>query len=71
MGSHRVTEVGSLLARGVARGELRPDLDPEMVTDLLLGPVYYRFFLSGAPLDDGFGKRLVATLRPAFAGPPE
>jgi len=38
MGSHRVTEVGSLVARGVARGELRPDLDPEMVTDLLLGP---------------------------------
>jgi hypothetical protein len=38
-----------------------------MVTDLLLGPIYYRFFLSGAAMDDGFGQRLVTTLRPSFA----
>ena len=25
-----------------------------------------RFFLSGAPMDDGFGRRLVTTLRPSF-----
>ncbi|MGZ4436422.1 MAG: TetR/AcrR family transcriptional regulator [Nocardioidaceae bacterium] len=66
--SHRVTEVSALVQRGISRGELRPDLDPEMVTDLLLGPIYYRFFLSGSPLDDGFGERLVTTLLPALAG---
>ncbi|WP_224760555.1 TetR/AcrR family transcriptional regulator C-terminal ligand-binding domain-containing protein [Salinibacterium sp. ZJ450] len=38
-----------------------------MVTDLLLGPIYYRFFLSGSPMDGGFGRRLVTTLMPAFA----
>ena len=64
--SHRLADVSALVERGISRGELRADLDPEMVTDLLLGPIYYRFFLSGAPMDDGFGKRLVTTLLPSF-----
>lgn len=64
--SHRLADVSALVERGIARGELRPGLDPEMVTDLLLGPIYYRFFLSGAPLDKDFGTRLVAALLPAF-----
>jgi len=45
---------------------LRADIDPEMVTDLLLASIYYRLILSGSPMDDNFGKRLVATLLPAF-----
>ena len=67
--SHRLADVSALVERGISRGELRADLDPEMVTDLVLGPIYYRFFLSGSPMDDGFGKRLVATLLPSFAAP--
>jgi hypothetical protein len=58
--------VSALVEHGIARGELRAGLDAEVVTDLLLGPIYYRFFLSGAPMDSGFGKRLVATLLPSF-----
>lgn len=65
--SHRVEDVKALVERGASRGELRAGLDPEMVTDLLLGPIYYRFFLSGASLDKAFGERLVATLLPAFS----
>ena len=64
--SHRLADVGALVERGISRGELRADLDPEMVTDLLLGPIYYRFFLSGSPMDEDFGKRLVTTLLPCF-----
>lgn len=67
--SQRLTDVSDLVARGVSRGELRPDLDPEMVIDLLLGPIYYRFFLSGLPLDKGYGQRLVNTLFPCFTAP--
>jgi AcrR family transcriptional regulator len=65
--SHRLADVTELVERGISRGELRAGLNPEMVTDLLLGPIYYRFFLSGSPMDEGFGKSLVATLLPAFA----
>ncbi|MFJ2722370.1 TetR/AcrR family transcriptional regulator [Streptomyces sp. NPDC087437] len=61
--NRRLADVRRLVERGMARGEMRPDLDPEIVTDLLLGPIYYRLFLSGSPLDDAFGKQLVAALR--------
>lgn len=66
----RLEEVTALVERGIARGELRDGLDPELVTDLLLGPIYYRLFLSGAALDEGFGGRLVAALFPAFTKEP-
>lgn len=61
--SRRLADIRRLVERGIDKGELRPDLDPEMVTDLLLGPVYYRLFLSGSPMDDGFGEQVVAALR--------
>jgi AcrR family transcriptional regulator len=63
----RLADVRRLVERGVARGDLRPDSDPELVTALLLGPIYYRLFLSGAPLDDTFGEQLVASVLPGFA----
>ena len=47
----------------------RPDgASPELTAVHLspLGPVYHRF-LSGSPLDHGFGQRPDTTLRPAFA----
>lgn len=62
----RLADVRKLVERGVERGDLRPELDPEMVTDLLLGPIYYRFFLSGASLDSGFAARLIDVLRPCL-----
>ncbi|MGW1708300.1 TetR-like C-terminal domain-containing protein [Streptomyces sp. NPDC002206] len=43
-------------------GDLRADLNPEMVIDLLLGPICYRLFLSGSPLDEAFEEQLVAAL---------
>lgn len=64
--SHRLADVTELVERGISRGELHAGLDPEMVTDLLLGPIYYRFFLSGSPMGKDFGKKLVTILLPAF-----
>ncbi len=37
--------------RGVARGELRADVDPEVAIDLLFGPAMYRLVTGHAPLD--------------------
>ncbi|WP_369045527.1 TetR/AcrR family transcriptional regulator [Sinomonas sp. P10A9] len=65
--TRRQADVTELVERGKARGELREDLDPETVTDLLLGPIYYRFFLSGSPMDGTFGRRLIAALLPSLA----
>ncbi|MFD4545103.1 TetR/AcrR family transcriptional regulator [Streptomyces sp. NPDC058466] len=38
--------------RGVARGELREDVDPEVALDLLFGPTMYRLVAGHAPLDE-------------------
>jgi AcrR family transcriptional regulator len=65
--SVRMNEVKRLVAQGVERGDLRPGLDPELVHDLLFGPVYYRLLLSGAPLDDRLAERIVDAVLPGIA----
>jgi AcrR family transcriptional regulator len=57
--ARRTTAIRGLLARGIDRGELRPDLDLEIAVDLLLGPIYYRLLMSREPLTSGFIDRLV------------
>jgi AcrR family transcriptional regulator len=57
--ARRTAAIRGLLARGIDRGELRPDLDMEIAVDLLLGPIYYRLLMSGEPLTSGFIDRLV------------
>jgi AcrR family transcriptional regulator len=55
-------EIRALLARGVARGELRPDVDLELATDAVFGPVWVRLLLTGAPLDAAFAATLADAL---------
>ncbi len=51
--------------RGVARGELREEVDPEVFLDLIFSPMIYRLLAGHAPLDDVQAEALVAT---AFGG---
>lgn len=44
--------VRAIWDRGVARGELRAEVDPEVAIDLIFGPAMYRLVASHAPLDD-------------------
>lgn len=62
----REAEVRRLVERGVARGDLRADADPELVHELLFGPVYHRLLLSGRPLDERLADRIVAEVMRAF-----
>lgn len=70
--SKRMAEVERLLARGMQRGEVRGDVDPVVVHELLFGPVYYRLLLSGGPLDEPLAAQVVDALMPwlAHAEPP-
>lgn len=45
--------------RGVARGELRGDADPDAALDLLIGPALYRLMMGHAPLTDEAADALV------------
>ena len=48
-----------VLRRGIDEGLIRPDLDPEDLCDMLVGPVFNRILKCGA---DGVGGREYATL---------
>jgi AcrR family transcriptional regulator len=50
----RRTEARKLLHDAIAKGQIRADLDPDCVVDLLYGPLYLRFLLKHAPLDETF-----------------
>ena len=63
--SVRRAEAREILELGVARGELREDLDPEVAVDVLYGPIYYRMLVGHAPLDDDFADALADHI---FAG---
>ncbi|MEO3763429.1 TetR/AcrR family transcriptional regulator [Streptomyces sp. B8F3] len=56
----RRAAVREVLRRGVASGELRADLDPELLTDLFTGPVLARAVLyPGQPPPAGSAARIV------------
>ena len=51
-----------LLERGVARGEVHPDVDLEVVIDELLGAIWYRALISGGRLDRPYADSLSSAL---------
>jgi AcrR family transcriptional regulator len=59
-------EIAKVMARGVARGDLRPDADATIATELLVGPVYFRL-LFGGDLSDAFADRIADTVYEAYA----
>jgi AcrR family transcriptional regulator len=67
----RVGEVRRVLDRGVARGQIRDDVDAERIHEMLFGPVYYRLFLSGAELDGDLARRIVDAVFPSLVPPPD
>jgi hypothetical protein len=51
-----------VLARGVARGELRADTELELALDLLNGPLFHRFLITGGPVDEAMARGVVDTV---------
>jgi hypothetical protein len=48
-----------VLERAIARGELRADLDPDVVLDQIYGAVYFRVLIGHRPLDPTLAGDLV------------
>ncbi|OXM84340.1 TetR/AcrR family transcriptional regulator [Paenibacillus rigui] len=61
----RRLEARRLMERGNERGELRENLDIEVSTDLIYGPIFYRLLVTGDRLDDAYVQHLVSS---AFEG---
>jgi AcrR family transcriptional regulator len=59
----------TVLERGVARGELRSDLDFELALDVLGGPLFYRLLITGGPLDEHLAEGVADLILRGFAPP--
>ena len=64
----RRAQVAAVIKRGIERGDLRADADPEIATELLVGPVYFRLMFGGE-LSVAFAKRVVDSVLRGYAAP--
>lgn len=64
----RRDEVARVVGLGVSRGDLRSDVDPDIVTELLLGPLYFRLVFGGE-LAPTLVPRLVRSVMEGFGTP--
>jgi len=66
----RRARVLEAVRRGVQRGEVRPDVDPELVADAVVALLMHRFLITGMEIDDGLPVRVLDMLwRGVAAGP--
>jgi AcrR family transcriptional regulator len=66
----RRDEVGRVIERGIARGDLRADADRDVATELLVGPVYFRL-LFGGELSQDFTERVANAVLRGYAARPD
>lgn len=56
----RREEARTILKRGKSRGEIRAEIDPEVLLDALYGPIYFRLLIGHAPLTPSYVDKLVS-----------
>jgi AcrR family transcriptional regulator len=54
----RRRETRAVIEQGIANGELRSDVDPDVVMDALYGPIYFRLLAHHLPLTTAFAEQL-------------
>ncbi len=62
----RRDEIARMVGRGIERGDLCPDADPDLATELLVGPVYFRLMFGGE-LDRAFAESVVENVLRGYA----
>jgi Transcriptional regulator len=62
----------AVVERWIDRGELRPDLEVDVLMDMIAGPLFYRFLLRGEPVDVRLTEEILdILLRGITAGAPD
>jgi hypothetical protein len=67
----RRSALREVLRRGVARRELIRAIDYELALDLLGGPLFYRFLITGGPIDEPLAEGVVDVVMARWAAPPD
>jgi AcrR family transcriptional regulator len=55
-----------IIEDAIASGELKPATDPELLIDMLSGPLFFRWLQGHAPLDSGFAQSIFDKVISAF-----
>jgi polyhydroxyalkanoate synthesis regulator phasin len=63
----RREEVAKMIARGIERGDLCPDANAEIATELLVGPVYSRLVFGGE-LNEEFAREIMDNVMRGYRG---
>jgi len=65
--AQRRAALSGVLERGVARGDLRADLDVELALDVLGGALFYRLLVTGGSIDDQLADGVVELILRGFS----
>jgi AcrR family transcriptional regulator len=65
--ARRRAALRAVLDRGVARGDLRADLDVELALDVLGGALFYRLLITGGPIDGDLADGVAELILRGFA----
>ena len=65
--ARRRAALRTVLDRGVARGDLRADLDVELALDVLGGALFYRLLITGGPIDEALATGVAELILRGFA----
>lgn len=57
--AHRFALAGVIVERGIRRGELAATVSPDFVLELVIGPLFLRALVTGAPLDEALPAAIV------------
>ena len=66
----RKDAVGVVFDRGVARGDLRADLDRDLAFDLVVSPMYFRFLVSSDEMPEDLAERIIDEVMGGIASLP-
>ena len=62
--------MGVVFDRGVARGDLRADLDRDLAFDLVVSPMYFRFLVSSDEMPEDLAERIIDEVMGGIASLP-
>jgi AcrR family transcriptional regulator len=62
--------LSEVIRRGVERGDLRRDVDVDLVLDVLGGPLFYRLLITGGPIDDHLAEGVTDLIMRGFGPDP-
>ena len=58
-----------VLGRAIARGELHPEVDQDLITDLLMGPVWTRLLITQVPIPPTLAGEIIDAVLRAYPPP--